>query len=196
MKFAQVPMGMDTMPMAAPAGAPPGGAPGEGQAQPTFKVIYSPLDSIGKILADLDFKTYVQNHFGDDADALAHKIWVMYGGAEDEVSTGKTGLRQDKPQAQDPTQAEQIQSAEYNATRNSRWERLPAGVSIDEITNTRAISQALTGGWEMLSRANSKPAEAKALAWLKLAEAADDKGLFKLADKIIVEQVIKQCSPI
>lgn len=185
---------MDVMPMAGPGGPPPpgGGAPEEGQApQPTFKVIYSPLDSLGKILADLDFKTYVQNHFGDDANELAHKIWVMYGGAEDEVSPGKKGLRQDKPKTQDPIEAEQVQTDEYNATRNSRWERLPMGVSIDEITNTGAIAQALTGGWEMLSRANSKPAEAKIQAWLKLAEAADARGLFKLADMIMIEQVIK-----
>lgn len=176
--------GLETMPT---AGGPPGGPAGaEGApAQPEFKVIHSPLDSLGKILADVDLKTYLQNNFGDDPDTLAHKIWLMYGGSEDEMSPGKKGARQDKPESGDMMQQQKIQDEEYNATRNSRWRRLPLGVSIEQITSTQALSNAIMGGFSDLAKSFSKPAQAKhAKFWLKLANIADSRRQYLTADKL------------
>lgn len=175
--------GLETMPTAGPPGGPAGG---EGApAQPQFKVIHSPLDSLGKILADVDIKTFLQNNFGDDPDTLAHKIWVMYGGSEDEISPGKKGARQDKPASGDMMQQQKIQDEEYNATRNARWRRLPLGVSIEEITSTQALSNAIMGGFSDLAKSFSKPAQAKhSKFWLKLANIADERGQYLTADKL------------
>lgn len=177
--------GMPTSPMAGGGGGAPGG-PEEGAQPPapTFKIIYSPLDNLGKIFADLDFKTYLQGNFGDDPDTLAHKIWVMYGGSEDEITPGKLGERQDTPTSSDPTSQDERQTQEYNATRNERWKRLPAGVSIDKITSTGAISMAIRGGYEALSKASAKPAEAFVEKWVRIANDADLKNNFKQADAV------------
>ena len=75
--------GMGAMPTA--GGDPTGGmaagmggeAGGQQAQQSSFNVIHSPLDSLGKILADLDFKTFLQNHFGDDPVQLAKKRAVL-----------------------------------------------------------------------------------------------------------------------
>ena len=170
---------------AAPAGlgAPP--ADPNAAPAPSFKIIYSPLDSLGKILADLDFKSFLQSNFGTDHEQLAHKVWVMYGGSENELQKGKPGSRLDTPASSDPTQLETIQNNEYNQTRDKRWERLPKGVSIDEITNPQAIQLSITGGFESLSKAVAKPpAAASSQKWLKIAELADKNGYYKIADKI------------
>lgn len=181
--------GGGTLPTAGPAGAPPMGGSEGGEGAPpasTFKIIYSPLDSLGKILADLDFKTYVENNFGDDSTALAHKIWVMYGGPESELGRGKPGKRQDRPQSSDPAELERLNTEEYNNTRDRRWERLPLGVSIDEITNPQALQMTVEGGFNALVKQNSKPAAAWANGWLKIAEKADSLGLYSYVDDLQV----------
>lgn len=176
--------GLDTLPTASGGGAS-GGEGGENATQQsTYNVIYSPLDSLGKILADLDFKTFLENNFGDDPETLAHKIWVMYGGSENELRPGKKGARQDKPQSSDITQQSAAQEQEYNATRNKRWRRLPVGVSIDEITNTQAIKRAIVGGFAALAKGFVKPASASKLQIIKIADIADEKGYFSYADKL------------
>ena len=68
------PMGMGgppTMPMAAP-GAPPA----------SREEIGSPLDSLGKILYDVDITTLLLSRIGDAADDTALYVWLMYGGDE------------------------------------------------------------------------------------------------------------------
>lgn len=185
MRIAQMP-DMGAMPMAdAGAGGAPG-ASGEGAAQPAFKIIHSPLDGLGKILADLDLKTFLENNFGSDPADLAKKIWVMYGGNEDGLGEGKKGKRKEKPESEDPTQQEKIQDDEYNETRESRWERLPEGVSIDEITTPEAIEKTLISSWFNLAKTYAKPAAASALnKWNKTAEMADAKGDYRFADKLL-----------
>jgi hypothetical protein len=210
--FAQMPDpgdalgGMFTMPTAGggesspsasggPSGPPPsGGGGGGGGAEggprsSTFKIIYSPLDNLGKILADLDIKSYLQGNFGDDPDQLAHKIWVMYGGAENELSPGKKGERQDKPISSDPVAQQQAQEQEYNNTRNARWKRLPLGVSIEQITSPESISLTIRGGFENLSKMNSKPAQSATEKWLKLATKYDSLKRYKDADW--VDKILK-----
>ena len=178
-KLAQIP-GMETMPT---GGMPPMGEPAP--PQPTFKIIYSPLDSLGKILADLDFKTFLQNHFGDNARDLAMKIWEMYGGDPEERHRGKKGERKDKPASDDMAKQSEAQQQEYNATRDERWRRLPLGVSIDEITNTSALERAITGGFMTLSKGISKPATASTVEnIIKIANLADIKNQHFYADKL------------
>ena len=180
MRLAQFP-GMPAMPMAEPAAAGGEGAP----SGPAFKIIYSPLDSLGKILADLDFKTFLENNFGTDSDELAHKIWVMYGGSEDELDPGKKGERKDSPSSNDVTQQSQAQEEEYNRTRKSRWKRLPEGVSIEEITDPQTIAIAITNGFATLTKMNSKPAQAgSTINLIRIAEVAELNKDFRFADKI------------
>jgi len=194
MRIAQMPPDMGAMPMGDPmGGAPPGG---EGAAAgPAFKIIYSPLDSLGKILADLDLKTYIQNNFGTDPKELAQKIWVMYGGNENELGGGKKGKRKEKPASDDPTQQEEIQNEEYNQTRDSRWERLPEGMSIDEITTPEAIEKTLISGGFNMAKSFAKPAAAaKIKKWQKIANKADDNGHYSFADKLL--EAIKNVHPL
>jgi len=182
------PPDLSTMPTsgAEPMGGAMPGEPGaEAPPTPTFKVIYSPLDSLGKILADLDFKTYLQNNFGTDPDESAHKVWVMYGGSENELSPGKKGRRSDKPPSADPVELEQLQTTEYNNTRDKRWERLPLGVSIEQITTPQALSQSIEGGYDALIKQYAKPATSSVLKWIKAAEKADDLKSFYMSDQII-----------
>jgi hypothetical protein len=177
MRLAQIP-GMPAMPTADPAAA-------GGPTEPAFKIIYSPLDSLGKILADLDLKTFLENNFGTDSDVLAHKIWVMYGGSEDELEPGKKGERKDSPSSDDVTQQSEAQEEEYNRTRKSRWERLPEGVSIDEITDPQTIASTITSGFAMLAKTNSKPAQANSVEGLiRTADLAESNKDFRFADKI------------
>ena len=185
MRIAQMP-DMGAMPMA-DAGAAAPGAPGEAAAQPAFKIIHSPLDGLGKILADLDIKTFLENNFGSDPTDLAKKIWVMYGGNENGLGKGKKGKRKEKPASEDPTQQEQIQDDEYNNTRKSRWERLPEGVSIDEMKITpEAIEKTLISSGFNLAKTYAKPAAASALnKWNKTADIADAKGDYRFADKLL-----------
>ena len=70
------PMGMGmggppAMPMAAP-GAPP----------TSREEIGSPLDSLGKILYDVDITTLLLSRIGDAADDTGLYVWLMYGGDE------------------------------------------------------------------------------------------------------------------
>ena len=122
-RISQIP-GLDAVPAASPMGAEPGMPGAQQQPANTFQVIYSPLDSLGKILADLDFKTFLQNHFGSSPHDLAMKIWTMYGGSEDGMTPGKKGARKDTPQSDDMTAQSEAQQKEYNATRNQRWKHL------------------------------------------------------------------------
>ncbi len=177
--------GLGALPMADPAGGAMGG--GEAPAAPVnqFKVIYSPLDGIGKILADLDLKSYLQNNFDKTPEEIAHNIWVMYGGGINELTSGKKGKRIINPYSDDPNVQQQQSEKEYNNTRARRWERLPSGVSIDEITTPQAIRNAVINGFHQLSRQNSKPAQANSLSeFIKAANAADEEHKFFVADKL------------
>ena len=109
----------------------------------------------------------------------------MYGGSEDEMAPGKKGERSDKPLSNDPMQLQQLQDEEYNNTRDTLWERLPVGKSIDDITTPQAILDAVIGGFSSLSKSFAKPATpASTKNWIKVANNADLCKLYKLADEI------------
>ena len=110
----------------------------------------------------------------------------MYGGPQDELGHGQPGKRQDKPQTSDQTKQDKINTEDYNNTRERRWERLPMGVSIDEITNPQALQMAVEGGFNALVKQNSKPAAAAALEWLKIANKAEESGKYHYVDRLQV----------
>lgn len=173
-------------------GAPPGGPPGgAAPPEPTYKVIHSPLDSLGKILADLDLQTYLQNNFGTDPVELAQDIWEMYGGSSNDLEKGKPGKRKENPASSDPIELDKIHDDEYNATRNSRWERLPEGVSIDEITNTDALAKTIYDGFITMKKMKAPaapgagPTASLSVKLLKIANTADEKKHYRVADYIL-----------
>lgn len=179
--------GLGALPMADPTGGGALGGDATSQAPPAsqFKVIYSPLDGIGKILADLDLKSYLQNNFDKTPEEIAHNIWVMYGGGVNELTPGKKGKRLINPYSDNPNEQQQQSEQEYNNTRSKRWERLPHGVSIDEITTPQAIRNAVINGFHQLSRQNSKPAQANGISeFIKAANVADEQNNFFVADKL------------
>lgn len=181
--------GLGALPMADPTGGAMGGDPSGGAgAQPPvnqFKVIYSPLDGIGKILADLDLKAYLQNNFDKTPEEIAHNIWVLYGGGVNELAPGKKGKRLINPYSDDPSAQQQQSEQEYNNTRTKRWERLPNGVSIDKLTTPQAIRNAVINGFHQLSVQNSKPAQASSASdFIKAANTADQQNNFFVADKL------------
>ena len=101
--------GPPAMPMAAP-GAPP----------TNREEIGSPLDSLGKILYDLDITTLLLSKIGDSADDTALYVWLMYGGNEHGGAIrDRIGKRTKK---KDVTKEQE--EAEQERTEDSRWERL------------------------------------------------------------------------
>ena len=122
--------GPPTMPMAAP------GAPSASREE-----IGSPLDSLGKILYDVDITTLLLSRIGDTADDTALYIWLMYGGDEhggfmnDRI--GKRLKRKDV--------TKEKEKAEQDRTEDSRWERLPAGKKITEITSLDEMTEEVQG---------------------------------------------------
>lgn len=182
-KIAQGLEGMDlgALPMAGGGMEAPAAPP-----EPQYKVIYSPLDGLGKILADLDFKSYLQNHFDKSPDVIAHNIWVLYGGGANELTPGKKGKRLQNPYSDQPDEQKSQSDEEYNATRNKRWERLPSGISIDKITTPEAIKNVVIGGFEQIAKQNQQPGPtaAKINELIKTANVADSQKNYNLADKI------------
>lgn len=177
MKRVSQDLGLDAMTM----GAPPAPA---GPPAPTFQIIYSPLDNMGKILADLDFKTFLQGNFNKPAKDLALEVWEMYGGDEDGINAYKEGRRKNKPFSDDMMKQQNYQEDEYNRTRETRWERLPVGKTIADITNTQELESAIAGGFNFISKP-AKPAAASVQSLIKTANIADQVGQYKEADRIM-----------
>jgi len=122
--------GPPTMPMAAP-GAPP----------TSREEIGSPLDSLGKILYDVDITTLLLSRIGDTADDTSLYVWLMYGGDEHggsmRVGVGKRLKKKDVKKEQE--------KAEQERTEDSRWERLPSGKKITDITSLDEMTQEIQG---------------------------------------------------
>jgi len=122
--------GPPAMPMAAP-GAPP----------TSREEIGSPLDSLGKILYDVDITTLLLSRIGDAADDTGLYVWLMYGGDEHggalKDRIGKRIKKKDVTKEQE--------EAEQDRTEDSRWERLPAGKKITEITSLDEMTEEVKG---------------------------------------------------
>ena len=122
--------GPPAMPMAAP-GAPP----------TSREEIGSPLDSLGKILYDVDITTLLLSRIGDSSEDTSLYVWLMYGGDEHGGSmkdrVGKRAKKKDVKNDQE--------KAEQERTEDSRWERLPAGKKITDITSLDEMTQEIKG---------------------------------------------------
>lgn len=122
--------GPPAMPMAAP-GAPP----------TSREEIGSPLDSLGKILYDVDITTLLLSRIGDSSEDTSLYVWLMYGGDEHGGSmkdrVGKRAKKKDVKKEQE--------EAEQERTEDSRWERLPAGKKITDITSLDEMTQEVKG---------------------------------------------------
>jgi hypothetical protein len=122
--------GPPAMPMAAP------GAPTTSREE-----IGSPLDSLGKILYDVDITTLLLSKIGDSADDTALYVWLMYGGNEHGGAIrDRIGKRTKK---KDVTKEQE--EAEQERTEDSRWERLSAGKKITEITSLDEMTEEVKG---------------------------------------------------
>ena len=122
--------GPPAMPMAAP-GAPPANR----------EEIGSPLDSLGKILYDVDITTLLLSRIGDSAEDTALYIWLMYGGNEHGGAIrDRIGKRTKK---KDVTKEQE--EAEQERTEDSRWERLSDGKKITEITSLDEMTEEVKG---------------------------------------------------
>lgn len=123
-------MGPATMPMAAP-GAPP----------TSREEIGSPLDSLGKILYDVDITTLLLSRLGDETDDTALFVWLMYGGDEHGgVMKDRIGKRDKKKNV-----TKELEKAEQDRTEDSRWERLPLGKKLTDITSLDEMTAEIQG---------------------------------------------------
>lgn len=154
--------------------------------EPVRKIIYSPLDGVGKILSDVDLKSTLSNEFTDDPKTIAMKIWTMYGGNPDGLTANKTGKRKEAPYSSDMMQQTAAQEDEYNRTRDKRWERLPEGKTIADITNAGDLERVIEGSFNLMTQQFAPKAQTSSslVKLIKVAENADNSGDYKLSDKI------------
>lgn len=113
-------------------GAPPGGAP-PGTDRPS---ISGPLKSIGEILYDFNAEEYIALHPTENDDKIAVSIWEAYGGnADGSVDVGKIGERKEKDEQKLPEESQK----ELEDTEERKWERLPSGKNIGDVTSLDEI---------------------------------------------------------
>lgn len=189
--------GMPPPPMGGmPGMPPPPGAPPSGPRQE----LIGPLDSVSKILYDYDIGTVVDGNAARDAEELALEVWKAYGGTEmgDDVES-KTGNRTPESTKAAPEK----QEAEHKATEDSRWQRLPFGKTIEDITTLDELSEILSG--LILGAVKAKapaaappggmpPPMANTIALMRRYSAlADDSGAYDVADEIdsIISSIIR-----
>ena len=175
------PMDLGMPPMGAPPAAPTSGSP----FSVSTPILY-PLDNLGAILSDAPIGLLIKNNLSESDVKLANKIWQLYGGDEfGGVYPGHVGKR---------NTGEEVDQSELERTENRRWERLPEGKKLTDITNlndfvlaVRNFSLGITkqesssekaggGGMGLASR--------KLNDMIKLAQHLDSIGEYKLADKL------------
>lgn len=170
--------GPPTMPMAAP------GAPAVSREE-----IGSPLDSLGKILYDVDITTLLLSRIGDSSDDTALYVWLMYGGDEHggamKDRVGKRSKKKDVTKEQE--------EAEQERTEDTRWERLPAGKKITDITSLKEMTEEVQGiavsAVKNELKAQGAPAGGMPMAarhnnMVKIARKLDKIGFYRSADTI------------
>ena len=107
----------------------------------TREEIGSPLDKLGKILYDVDINSLLLTQLGDDVEDTALSVWSLYGGDEQgvDVVVGRTGKRIKRKDVSKEEESEQ------ERTEEKRWERLPAGMSIADITSLDKMVNQIRG---------------------------------------------------
>ena len=104
--------------------------------------IGSPLDKLGKILYDVDINSLLLTQLGDDVEDTALSVWTLYGGDEKGIGVveGRTGKRIKRKNV-----SKENEESEQKRTEDTRWERLPAGISLDEITSLDKMVEQIRG---------------------------------------------------
>jgi hypothetical protein len=152
-RFAQMPPMDPSMMGMPPGGAPPmdpsmmGGAPPMGAAPmggappgpppppPGKEPLLGPLKGVGDVLKDAGIEELVASNPDADDERLAIKVWTQYGGKPDgKVDPRKVGQRKT---GQPPEMAD----VELQETEDKRWERLPKGRTIGDITSLGEMAE-------------------------------------------------------
>jgi len=184
-------LGMGGPPPTAPTAAP-GGISG-----PDREEIGSALDSLDKILYDIDIQAMIENDPTLDPDDLAVTVFKMYGGDEfGNAIRSKVGKRD--PHAKNVSPEDE--KAEQERTEDKRWERLPLGqhitdiqgVTLDKLTqfmpaliaSVVANVKKQAGGGAAGGPPGPGGPLASSNAWIKIANNLDQQGCFKQADWI------------
>jgi len=172
--------GPPTAPMAAPGAAP---------AATTREEIGSPLRELGQILYDVDIETLLSQKIGSETSKVAQDIWVMYGGnIIGGIEEEKTGKRIDKQDV-----SPENEESEQEKTEDSRWERLPEGQNISDITSLDELEATVQGIAADLAAKKKKeqagggagggmPMASIKLQLIKLADRYDSAGRYSFAD--------------
>ena len=188
-KIAQMPgMDMGMPPMGGPPTAPMA-APGAAPAATTREEIGSPLRELGQILYDVDIETLLSQKIGSETSEVAQDIWVMYGGnIIGGIEEEKTGKRIDKKDV-----SPENEESEQEKTEDSRWERLPEGQKISDITSLDELDATVQGIAGDLAAKKKKeqagggagggmPMASIKLQLIKLAQRYDKAGRYSFAD--------------
>ena len=140
-----VPGAAPPIPGAPPMGVPPVGVGGAAPVQPMSSEPERPqisgaLDTLGKILYDADITETIENSPGSDMEEIAADLWQQYGGNEfGDADPNKVGMRETEPMKPEAAEEEQ------KATEDARWERLPKGKNIADITSLEEIGKVMNG---------------------------------------------------
>jgi hypothetical protein len=171
--------GMPPMP-----GAPPTAPASNAPFSNTTPILY-PLDNLGAILSDAPIGLLIKNNLSQTDVKLANKIWQLYGGDEfGGAISSHAGKREP---------GEEVDPSELERTENRRWERLPKGQTIKDISNLEDFVLAVRNfslGITKQESASEKGGGGMGLAsrklddMIKLAYQLDSIGEYKLADKL------------
>lgn len=176
-------------------GAPaPGGMPGSNDTTTAQGVPYA-LENLGMILKDAELQkklseilSSTSNVGSTSEEEIANYIWKMYGGNKlGGVDDWKVGERKIGEKADDK---------EIEATRETRWKRLPEGKNLETLEipvtldNLMQAVKAISFG---ISKAKSKeaPAGGGAMAnnhyknMVKISQYLDNLGFYRLADHVL-----------
>lgn len=177
--MADMGMGMPPMP-----GAPPAVPTSNSPFSTTTPILY-PLDNIGAVLSDAPIGLLIKNNLTKTDSVIANNIWEMYGGDKfGGVNANFQGKRK---------LGEEVDESELERTENRRWERLPEGKRISDITSLDELVLAVRNfslGITKQEAASEKGGGGMGLAsrklddMIKLAKNLDAIGEYRLADKI------------
>jgi hypothetical protein len=113
-----------------------GGPPPAGPSTVERPKIAGPLKSVGEILYDFNIEEYIALHPDQSEEDMSEEVWQEYGGDSNEnIKSDKEGERDEESATRTP---EEINS-EIERTEESKWERLPIGKTIDDITSLEEV---------------------------------------------------------
>jgi hypothetical protein len=188
-------MGMGAMPPMPGMPAPAGGAGGATDTTTAQGVPY-PLENLGMILKDAELQKKLSEILSSSSnigstseEEIANVIFQMYGGNKlSGIDSWKKGERlPDK----------EVDEKEIEATRKTRWKRLPAGKTLDTLeipVTLDNIMQAVKAISFGISKAKSKEAPAGgggAMAsqhyknMVRISTLLDELGFYRLADRVM-----------